>query len=75
MHLLLAVRLFVVVVAVDPRWLLRSLTSHYQQLFAASAGQHHGTAGTSAGLTVDLGEDELWASTPAQYLRRSSRSS
>ncbi|MEU4395796.1 P-loop NTPase fold protein [Kribbella sp. NPDC023855] len=32
-HLLLAVRLFVVVVAVDPRWLLRSLTSHYRELF------------------------------------------
>jgi hypothetical protein len=69
-HLLLAVRLFVVVVAVDPRWLLRSLTSHYQQLFAASKGQHNGTTRTSEGLTVDLGEDELWASTPAQYLEK-----
>jgi hypothetical protein len=55
-HLLLAARLFVVVVAVDPRWLLRSLTSHYQELFA----------------TVDpmTAEDELWASTPAQYLEK-----
>jgi len=35
-HLLLAVRLFVVVVAVDPRWLLRSLTSHYRELFEAA---------------------------------------
>ncbi|MEU4195858.1 P-loop NTPase fold protein [Kribbella sp. NPDC026611] len=33
-HLLLAVRLFVVVVAVDPRWLLRSLTAHYRELFS-----------------------------------------
>lgn len=32
-QLLLAVPLFVVVVAVDPRWLLRSLTVHYQELF------------------------------------------
>jgi hypothetical protein len=68
-HLLLAVRLFVVVVAVDPRWLLRSLTSHYQQLFAAT-GPPHADSGTSAGLTVDLGEEELWASTPAQYLEK-----
>ena len=55
-HLLLAVRLFVVVVAVDPRWLLRSLTSHYQELFA------------TVGAMSD--EDELWASTPAQYLEK-----
>jgi len=68
-HLLLAVRLFVVVVAVDPRWLLRSLTSHYQELFAATAPQH-ADAGASAELTVDLGEEELWASTPAQYLEK-----
>jgi len=68
-HLLLAVRLFVVVVAVDPRWLLRSLTSHYQQLFATTAS-HHADAGASAELTVDLGEEELWASTPAQYLEK-----
>jgi hypothetical protein len=33
MHLLLAGRLFVVVVAVDPRWLLSSITSHYEALF------------------------------------------
>jgi hypothetical protein len=57
-HLLLAVRLFVVVVAVDPRWLLRSLTSHYHELFAAT------------GPLSDTGEDELWASTPAQYLEK-----
>ena len=34
-QLLLAVPLFVVVVAVDPRWLLRSLTVHYRELFEA----------------------------------------
>ena len=33
-HLLLAVELFTVVVAVDPRWLLRSLTTHYGELFS-----------------------------------------
>ena len=67
-HLLLAVPLFVVVVAVDPRWLLRSLTTHYQQLFAAA--EPHSSPDNTAGLTVALNEDELWASTPAQYLEK-----
>jgi hypothetical protein len=31
-HLLLAIDLFVVVVAVDPRWLLRSIAAHYRDL-------------------------------------------
>ncbi|TDU82427.1 KAP-like P-loop domain-containing protein [Kribbella voronezhensis] len=50
-HLLLAVRLFVVVVAVDPRWLLRSLASHYREIFEEA-------------------DDELRATTPAQYLEK-----
>jgi WD40 repeat protein len=33
-HLMLALPLFVVVVAVDPRWLLGSLRHHYAELFA-----------------------------------------
>ncbi|MFG2950443.1 P-loop NTPase fold protein [Streptomyces adustus] len=33
-HLMLALPLFVVVVAVDPRWLLSSLEHHYRELFA-----------------------------------------
>jgi KAP family P-loop domain len=68
-HLLLAVHLFVVVVAVDPRWLLRSLTSHYQQLFTTNTDSSHNPYGTTTGLTADLGE-ERWASTPAQYLEK-----
>ncbi|MET9116010.1 P-loop NTPase fold protein [Streptomyces longwoodensis] len=32
-HLMLALPLFVVVVAIDPRWLLASLHHHYQELF------------------------------------------
>src|SRR5262249_5961202 len=32
-HLILAVPLFVVVIAVDPRWLLSSLKLHYAELF------------------------------------------
>ena len=56
-QLLLAVPLFVVVVAVDPRWLLRSLTVHYQELFDAA-----NPAGTS--------QDGSWGSTPMQYLEK-----
>ena len=36
-HLLLAIRLFVVVVAVDPRWLLRAIAAHYRDLLQASS--------------------------------------
>ena len=54
-QLLLAVPLFVVVVAVDPRWLLRSLTVHYHELFDPS---RHATGG------------ENWGSTPMQYLEK-----
>jgi len=65
-HLLLAARLFVVVVAVDPRWLLRSLTSHYQQLFPAAGTRAAETDGTPS----DISHDETWTSTPAQYLEK-----
>jgi len=37
-HLMLALPLFVVVVAVDPRWLLRSLELHYSELFRHTEG-------------------------------------
>ncbi|RSM72651.1 hypothetical protein DMH04_42525 [Kibdelosporangium aridum] len=33
-HLLLALDLFVVVLGVDPQWLLRALSTHYEELFA-----------------------------------------
>ena len=36
-HLLMASKLFVVVVAVDPRWLLRSLEHHYENEMAPAA--------------------------------------
>ncbi|MFF1356931.1 P-loop NTPase fold protein [Streptomyces sp. NPDC058297] len=35
-HLMLALPLFVVVVAVDPRWLVRCLKHHHKELFAAA---------------------------------------
>ncbi len=37
-HLLLALPLFVVIVAVDPRWLRRALEQHHAALFLAGAG-------------------------------------
>jgi WD40 repeat protein len=36
-HLMLALPLFVVIVAVDPRWLLEALHHHYHELFAPNA--------------------------------------
>ena len=56
-QLLLAVPLFVVVVAVDPHWLLRSLTVHYRELFEAAS-----PAGAS--------QEGIWGSTPMQYLEK-----
>jgi hypothetical protein len=53
-HLLLAGRLFVVVVAVDPRWLQRSIAAHYAGLFQ---GEH-------------LQAAETWIDGPAQYLEK-----
>lgn len=54
-HLMLALPLFVVVVAVDPRWLLSSLGHHYRELF------------TAADPTEGPGDDEDLA-TPLDYL-------
>jgi TIR domain/KAP family P-loop domain len=53
-HLLLAMDLFVVVVGVDPRWLLRSLRHQFHQVLAD-------------GLT---GGDGYWRSTPRDYLEK-----
>ncbi len=38
-HLILALPLFVVVLAVDPRWLLQSLELHYSELLAQQEGE------------------------------------
>ncbi len=66
-HLLLAVDLFVVVVAVDPRWLLRAISSHYHDLLhtTATASPPDDRSGM-----VDPDDEELWTSTPAQYLEK-----
>jgi hypothetical protein len=37
-HLLLAIPLFVVVIGVDPRWLLRALSAHYSEILSNQAG-------------------------------------
>ena len=66
-HLLLAVPLFVVVVAVDPRWLLRAIAAHYRDLLQAAAGPASPPELTGP---VDPDDEELWNSTPAQYLEK-----
>ncbi|MFB6613677.1 P-loop NTPase fold protein [Streptomyces sp. NPDC056367] len=67
-HLLLAVDLFVVVVAVDPRWLLRAIGAHYRELLDQEPDSSS-TEGGGQG-TVDPDDEELWRSTPAQYLEK-----
>ena len=59
-HLILAVPLFVVVLAVDPRWLLQSLRLHYSELLAK-------------GIAGDNRADEAetaWQSTSVHYLEK-----
>src|SRR6185436_19018131 len=53
-HLLLSFELFVVVVAVDPKWLLRSLEAYYAKQFPR----------------VTSGEDHDWESRPQFYLEK-----
>jgi hypothetical protein len=64
-HLLLALDLFVVVVGVDPRWLLHSLRERYRTIFARPAAD----GGTPAG-AEPADEEELWQTTPQDYLEK-----
>ena len=66
-HLLLAVDLFVVVIAVDPRWLLRAIAAHYRDLLHSDPTPADSDADGSA---VDPDDEELWRSTPSQYLEK-----
>jgi len=59
-HLLLAVELFVVVVAVDPRWLLQALHSHYRDQLT----------GPADGTTAADDERALWRPSAVQYLEK-----
>jgi hypothetical protein len=61
-HLLLAFPLFVVVVGVDSRWLLRAVQSQYDRLLASER------ATSQAG--VDADDAGRWASTPQNYLEK-----
>lgn len=60
-HLLLAFPLFVVVVGADPRWLLKSLHTHYRSILG-SAEWNDGTDDPAA--------DGHWAATPQNYLEK-----
>jgi hypothetical protein len=55
-HLLLALDLFVVVVGVDPRWLLRSLRRQYRSMLTSGA--------------EPAGQDAWWETTPQDYLEK-----
>jgi hypothetical protein len=55
-HLLLALELFVVVVGVDPRWLLRALRREYRAML---------TTGSRP-----TGQDPWWETTPQDYLEK-----
>ena len=65
-HLLLAVPLFVVIVAVDPRWLLRAIGLHYREILTSTSTADPNETPTPA----DPADDDYWASTPAQYLEK-----
>jgi hypothetical protein len=60
-HLLLAFPLFVVIVGVDPRWLLHSL-QQYSKAFQSDE--------TVDGTGKLLGEESHWRSTPLNYLEK-----
>lgn len=56
-HLLLALDLFVVVVGVDPRWLLRSLRHQYRSILTATAAPSRR-------------DQPTWETTPEDYLEK-----
>jgi KAP-like P-loop domain-containing protein len=59
-HLILAVPLFVVVVAVDPRWLLQSLKLHYAEMLAHEVQQDESSDGRAS----------RWDASPIHYLEK-----
>jgi WD40 repeat protein len=61
-HLMLALDLFVVIVAVDARWLIRSLEYHYRELFS--------TSGLTTAVPADLtgADTDLGLASPVDYL-------
>lgn len=74
-HLLLAFELFVVVVAVDPRWLLRALKVHYPDMLLDPERQAHGAGGdeTPEGAEpedTDETSHGTYMATPRDYLEK-----
>jgi hypothetical protein len=63
-HLLLALDLFVVVVGVDPRWLLHSLREQYASVFRG------GEDGSLPAGRDRPDEEAVWRSTPHDYLEK-----
>ena len=61
-HLLLAFPLFVVVVGVDPRWLLRSLQRHYKEVLSSDDSDRRRRSASD--------DDRFWESTPQNYLEK-----
>jgi KAP family P-loop domain/WD domain, G-beta repeat len=57
-HLILSIDLFVVVLAVDPRWLVKSLELHYSELLSAVTEDE------------DITAESHWAATPVNYLEK-----
>ena len=69
-HLLLALRLFVVVVGVDSRWLLRALEVHYPEFLAVGSRRRVKKAQESKDRNTDKEQDESAATTPQNYLEK-----
>ncbi|MDJ0865276.1 MAG: P-loop NTPase fold protein [Myxococcota bacterium] len=78
-HLLLAFDLFVVVVAVDPRWLLSALKSHYPDMLLdpdrqrMRAAQEEEVEGESSSQSGDSSDDRFggtYMATPRDYLEK-----
>jgi hypothetical protein len=62
-HLLLALPLFVVVVTVDPRWMLRAIAAHYRDVL-------YDTVAPTQQLGPGAADEDLWLSSPNQYLEK-----
>jgi WD40 repeat protein len=75
-HLILALKLFVVVLAVDPRWLLQSLDLYYSELLAGEVKRPAAPGPTSTASddtvpeAVVAEDEETWLSTPLNYLEK-----
>jgi WD40 repeat protein len=67
-HLMLALDLFVVVVAVDARWLIRSLEYHHRELFRVNPGHAEGHSRQLSNAYDEDKHDGGELATPIDYL-------